>query len=174
MISVPVLCDSSIDILDISAKMRKGHGDLTVSGPISTEVEHAISKAIAIATQLSSFGEFHLPDLSITDLHIDFKCRLTNLPISGNSYGLGLGIELLRLFSRRPGWASACFTGGLESAGNIVPIDGAQQKIRGAIERGFERIYLPASQLDFSPRQIEQHPCSDIFELWGHLVYKEE
>ena len=174
MISVPVLCDSSIDILDISAKMRKGHGELTVSGPISLEVEHELQKAISVATQLSSFGEFRLPDLSTTDLHIDFKCRLTDLPISGNSYGLGLGVELLRLFSRRPGWPSFCFTGCLESSGDILPVNGVGQKIHGAIERGFERIYLPASQLDFSPRQIEQHPCCDIFDLWARLIYKEE
>lgn len=171
MISVPVLCDDTIDILDISAKMRRGHGDLSVSGPISSEVEDEIQKSIQCATVLSSLGEFPLPDLSTLDLHISFSCRITNLPVSGHSYGLGLGVELLRLFSRRSWSAHICYTGGLSADGSINSVGGTEQKIIGAIERGFNEIFLPASQLSFLPLQIVQHPCSDIYEVWSILTY---
>jgi len=173
MTAIPVVFDdSTTDILDISARLKRGRGGIFISGNISSEVEYEIHKAIFHSAQLADFGEFKFPDLSLNDLHIDFACRFSDAPIIGQSYGLGLGVELLRLFSGRSFNASFCYTGCVDANGCVVPVEKLREKCHGAAGRGFDRIFLPTIQLDFCQREIRQVPVATIFEAWGVLGYE--
>lgn len=174
MVSIPVcLDDNTTDILRIHSRLKRGHGNILLLGAISGEIENEIQKAIRCAADLGDLGEFEFPDLSVFDLHISFTCRLSDLPIVGQSYGLGLGVELLRLFSGRSWPLNWCYTGCLGADGSILPVECLEQKLSGAATAGFDRAFLPSKQLRFWEKNIRQVPVTSLYEAWGVLCYGE-
>lgn len=171
MTTVPVVLADGIDFLDIDSRLRKGTGNLFVSGPISPEVEDEIQKSIRFAAQLADYGELELPDLSRFDLYLSFTCRCSELPVVGTSYGLGLGIEILRLFSGRSFPAGSCYTGELAADGGVSPVGMLGSKRDAAARAGYERLFLPTEQLDLFCSVIDQCPVESIFQAWGVLTY---
>lgn len=171
MTTVPVVLSDGIDFLDISGRMRRGHGDITISGPVSLEVEDEIQKSIRFAAELADLGEFEFPDLSGIDLHLRFSCRFSELPVVGTSYGLGLTVEILRLFSNRSFPADSCFTGATSPTGGINPVGMLGAKRNAAARAGFRRIFVPSEQLEFFCPTIDQCPVDSVFVAWGVLTY---
>jgi predicted S18 family serine protease len=171
MTTVPVVLHDGIDFLDITGRMRRGRGDIFISGPVSPEVEDEIQKAIRFAAELSDLGEFVFPDLSCVDIHLAFTCRLSQLPVVGTSYGLGLGVEILRLFSARSFPVDCCYTGELTDDGSTAPVGMLPSKRAAAAREGFGRIFLPAEQLDFFCSVIDQSPVESIYQAWTVLTY---
>jgi hypothetical protein len=171
MTTVPVVLSDGIDFLDIRARFKRGHGDVIISGPISPEIEDELQKAIRFAEQLSDLGEFEFPDLSGYDLHLSFSCRLSQLPIVGTSYGLGLGVEILRLFSGRNFANDFCYSAELNVDGSASPVGMLERKREAAARGGYSRIFLCAEQIDLFCAMIDQSPIETIYDAWGILTY---
>lgn len=173
MISVPVLVNTDVDILQIQATLKRGSGEILISGLFAEGIEDEITKAIRFCTELADLEEFKFPNLTIHNLIISFSCKLSELPVDGRSYGLGLAVELLRVFSRRSFRNSTCYTGLLLPDGKIGTVRGFQEKLNGAAKNGFSRAFVPASQLDFFNSEISQIPIDTIYEAWTRLVYED-
>lgn len=171
MTAVPVVLSDGIDFLDITARFRRGRGDIIVSGLVSPEVENEFEKVVSFAAELADLGEFEFPDLSRLDLHLNLTCRFSQLPVVGTSYGLGLGVEILRLFSARNFPTDCCYTGELDADGRATPVGMLPSKRAAAAREGFTRIFLPSQQLDLFCSVIDQSPVESIWQAWTILTY---
>lgn len=172
MTYIPVILDDgTTDILGITATLGRGHGNILVSGLVSTEIENEIPKAIRCAAALADLGEFDFPDLPNLNLRLSFGLRFGSIPVSGESYGLGLAVELLRVFANRSWSPTQCFTGCIDECGEVLPVEQLAKKLHGAANAGFSRTFIPSSQLDFWNKEMRQVPVESVWEAWGVLNY---
>jgi ATP-dependent Lon protease len=171
MTCIPVILNDGTDILRINGSVRRGNGCITLTGPVSLEIENELEKALSHAQCIADLGEFRFPDLSNVDIHLTFSCQSSELPVSGASYGLGLGIEILRLLSGRRWTDNQCYTGCVDERGDVVPVEGFKRKLHCAAAAGFSRIFVPHDQLDYFSPEIAQVPVESLFEAWSVLSY---
>lgn len=169
---VPILDNSRIEVLEIVAMLRAGTGNVTITGPITQEIENVYARAVELSYSLSDLGEFPEPQLNDHDLHIRFKCSTSDAPIGGESYGLGLFVCLAGLFSGRSPQVGDGFTGILGESGEVLAVDEIESKRLGAPTVGITRLFLPGGQLSFFCRSVNQCPVQSVFECWSVLRYE--
>lgn len=156
--------------LEVSVAISTGVGEVSVSGPITEEFEHVFQNAFNASCLLAEWGEFPLPNFAIRNLHIGITTSV-GAPIGGQCYGLLLAIVLAGAYCGRSPRDSIAITGGIDENGEVLPVGDIDTKRSHAAEAGVSILMLPASQLDFFNRTIDQIPVATVFEAWSVLRY---
>ena len=106
----------------------------------------------------------------------DINLRLqtpNNYPLGGGSYALTIGIAILAAATSKIIPAGNCYTGCLDSNGNVTEVDFIGEKRRGAAGFGFERLFLPRSQIDMFSTYIAQCPVNSLADAYGITFWNE-
>jgi ATP-dependent Lon protease len=168
-----VLLDRLALSLAISCDLQRGRGNVTIQGPITSEIEDVYRRSINACCILADYGEYDLPDLEGTDILLRFAVNGgDDIPVGGESYGLALASVLASSFARRTISPSLAFVGGIAEDGTVQRIEGIDPKRRQARGLGYGQLMLPAGQLDFFSQDIDQIPVATIFEAWSVLRYE--
>lgn len=157
--------------LEVQAWTKPGKGNITLTGPITVESEHVLERCLDGIYTLAEYGELSTAKLHDLDLHLRFVSRSTGHAIAGESYSLALFVAIASVISGRSPASDWAFTGCVGEAGQISPVEGLDDKRRGATALGITRLFIPASQLDFFCDHIDQVPCETIYEAWSVLTY---
>lgn len=159
--------------LEVHAWTKPGSGNITMTGPVTQEAEHVLSRALDGIYTLAEYGELpQAQKLHDLDLHLRFVSRTTNAAIAGESYSLALFVAIAGALSGTSPSDSWAFTGCIGEGGQILNVEGLDDKRRGAASLGITRLFIPAGQLDFFCQWVDQVPCESIYEAWGVLNYE--
>jgi ATP-dependent Lon protease len=171
MLSGIALLDGLPFRVQCSIVLRKGDGDIYISGPVDNTIEESINESIGFANTICDHEGIKFPSLGNKNILVRIGLPLSHAPIVGPSLGLLLGLQLtFAITGRRPPY-HAFVTGELNSKGDVFAVGGIAAKRKGAAELGGERLVLPASQLDFFSTEIIQIPVTSIFEAYSILTY---
>jgi ATP-dependent Lon protease len=166
-----VIYEDQVLTLDVGVTFEKGTGEVFVSGPVDEGIEKNFNRAFEFAHNLADLEEFILPDFSGIDIHLRFGLAIPDVPIVGDSYGLALTLALCCACEGMELNENICITGCLDHNGDIVVVEGIERKRFAAAKLGYRHIMLPAGQLDYFNKDIDQIPVRNVFEAWTSISY---
>lgn len=166
-----VLYNNSPSILTLDLRISTGFGDIYVDGLVTEEFETIYQRSFSAVCDLVDLGEIPEPDFAGLDIHFCFSHSIPDVPITGDSYGLLLGLSLALAFNNMELNPKLCVTGALGEDARVLPVGGISEKRKGALALGFENIMLPQSQLDFFSKDVGQIPVESLYEAWAIANY---
>jgi predicted ATP-dependent protease len=156
-------------ILDL--QITEGTGDIFIDGLVTEEFEQIYRRAFSSVCDLIDLGEIPDTDFSAIDISLSFSHSFSDVPVTGDSYGLLLGLSLGLGLAGSELVPEICVTGALGERGEVIPVGGISEKRKGARSLGFDRIMLPHSQLDFFSKEISQIPVESFYQAWSVVNY---
>lgn len=157
-----VLSERGGQRLGVRAEFRRGNGVLIAEGALTASVRLVLYAVMEAVTSLESYIDGLSSDKFGThDLHVTMHG--TNLPVDGESYGLPLAMAIVASMLKQDLSPRTCFTGVIEPAGHILPVENIDRKRRVAAALGFTKIVLPSRQLDMFNAEINQCPVDSIY-----------
>ncbi len=165
-----VLLNSQPSILTLDIKILTGQGDIYVEGLVTEEFERIYRQSFSAVCDLIDLGEIPSTDFSGVDVHCSIRHSVADVPITGDSYGLLLGLSLACAFSQIELNPELCVTGALGEGNGVLPVGAIEEKRAGAEALGFTMLMLPKSQLDFFST-INQLPVESLYEAWTVVNY---
>lgn len=163
-------------VLRASASFRPGAGRLHLRGPVGGEIRVTLLAAISAIHELDSYVDgFDSSIFGTKDLHIRMAVNeLDDCPVVGESYGLALAIAILAAAVRRTVPQDIIFTGCLGPAGEVLPVEFIDEKRKAASKLRFNRIMLPATQLDMMSSDINQIPVNCLREAFSLTFFGDD
>lgn len=122
----------SISIIDCI----KVEGASKVTGMLEGSALESIAVAKAAAASIN-------PDCADSEYHIHFGAGEASVHKDGSSAGLALALAILSCQNNVSISGKNAFTGEIDIRGNIYAVGGVPEKIRGAIEAGCDRVFIP-------------------------------
>ena len=128
-------------IVNIESIMIPGEGHINVTG----NVEESIKESVEIAY---TYIKAHTKKLGISDMLIhnnDFYINALkyNVKKEGSSGGVAFVTSLISLLLDKEVNPKVGFTGEISLHGNIYKVGGIKEKLIGASNAGYERVYIP-------------------------------
>lgn len=151
----------SVSIIDVCAV--KGEAD-RITGLLKDSAKESL--LIAKTVVENYLGE------SLPAVHVHFGAGEGAIQKDGPSAGLSLVAALLSFAAHSHFDSRSAYTGELDIHGNIYPVGGVPQKIRGAIEAGCTKIFVPKAnyeRLSAEEKQEFSHvaviPCEQFEDV---------
>lgn len=165
------LIDSSPFRISCDVTLRRGDGDIYISGPVDNTIEETINASIGFANTICDLEGNRFPDLSRFNILVRIALPATASPLIGPSYGLLLGLQTIFAFAGRKPTFHAFVTGEISNSGDVYAVGAITAKRKGVATLGGERLVLPSSQLDLFSTEIIQIPVNNIFQAYSILTY---
>ncbi len=128
-------------IINIESLLIPGSGKLILTGNIERTIEESIQVAISyVKSNAKTFG-IDLKKMEKSDIH--FNALNYSVKKDGTSGGIAFVTALISLLSSQEVSYDVGFTGEITLHGDIVKVGGIKEKIIGAYNNGFTKIYIP-------------------------------
>ena len=147
-----------------------GAGHLYLKGRVADTFPQHFGDLIAGVRQIAEYLDCPLLDCADINLRLDTP---NNYPLAGASYGLPIGLSILASACSKIIPADYCYTGGIDRHGNVCEVDFIGKKRRGAAGYGFQKLFLPAKQLDMFSTYISQCPCRTLSDAFATTFWRE-
>lgn len=148
-----------------------GHGHLYLKGRVADSFPKYFGPIIHAVRAMTEFMD--CPNLDCADIALRLETP-SNYPLAGASYGLTIATAILAAANSKVIPASNCYTGCVDSVGDVTPVDFIAQKRRAAAGFGFTKLFLPQSQIDLFSTYIAQCPCNSIADAYGITFWGEK
>ena len=135
--------------------MIQGNGRLNVTGNVENNTLESANIAYTyIIANLKNFG-IDKKVIEENDININ---ALTHMKKDGTSGGVAFATSIISLLLNKSVDKNVCFTGEITLHGDIFKVGGIKEKIIGAYNFGFKRVYVPdqnKSDLETIPDYIK-------------------
>jgi len=148
----------------------EGTGNLYLKGKVADTFPKFFSPVIFSIRQMQDFLD--CPNLDCADIVLRLDTP-NGYPLAGGSYALTFGIAILAAATNKIIPAKNCYTGCIDSTGTVEEVDFIAEKRRGAAGFGFDRLFLPKSQIDMFSTYIAQCPCGSLADAYGITFWNE-
>jgi predicted ATP-dependent serine protease len=166
-----VVLDERPKKFSITARvLPDGEGHLFLKGRVTDSFPKTFGPVIAAIRKLSDLMELDMDSADIT-LRLETP---HNYPLAGGSYALAAGMAILASADGKQIPNSNCYTGCIDTDGNVSAVADVHLKRRGAAGFGFSRFFLPRSQIDLFSTLIAQCPCTSLADAYGITFWNEK
>lgn len=142
-------------VIPIESILIQGNGRLNVTGNVENNtLESANIACTYIIANLKNFG-IDKKVIEENDININ---ALTHMKKDGTSGGVAFATSIISLLLNKSVDKNVCFTGEITLHGDIFKVGGIKEKIIGAYNFGFKRVYVPdqnKSDLETIPDYIK-------------------
>ena len=142
-------------VIPIESILIQGNGRLNVTGNVENNTLESANIAYTyIIANLKTFG-IDKKVLNANDININ---ALTHMKKDGTSGGVAFATSIISLLLNKSVDKNVCFTGEITLHGDIFKVGGIKEKIIGAYNFGFKRVYVPdqnKSDLETIPDYIK-------------------
>lgn len=166
-------------LLSIEAVVRKGKGDLTVTGILEEEEiksrqgsgrrkSNARAAAENVLTLMEQFG-FSKEAYSV---HLNFP---GGIPVDGPSAGVAMFLAVYSAFTETLVSNDIALTGEISIHGQVLPVGGVEEKLEAAMEAGAVRAFIPKENWKeaYEKLGIEVVPVETVQEILEHVFLPE-
>lgn len=161
----------SITIIDCA----KIQGNSKVTGCVEGSALESIEVAKAAAATIN-------PNCANANYHVHFGAGEASVRKDGSSAGMALALAILSCENEIPTVGTNAFTGETDIRGNIYAVGGVPEKIRGAIEAGCTRVFIPesnymqlkAEELDEFSIEAEVIPVKKLSDIIDKVMPESE
>ena len=161
-------------VISIESIGFPGDGNLILTGNILDSIKE--SATIAYNYILGNANQFKLTLTKIKKLDIHINALNYNIKKEGTSGGLAFTTSLLSLFLEREISSNIAFTGEITLHGDVCKVGSIKEKIIGAYNNGFKKIYIPLENTpdlikvpDYIKESVEIRCISDYMEIFKDL-----
>lgn len=161
-------------VISIESIGIPGDGNLILTGNILDSIKE--SATIAYNYILGNANQFKLTLTKIKKLDIHINALNYNIKKEGTSGGLAFTTSLLSLFLEREISSNIAFTGEITLHGDVCKVGSIKEKIIGAYNNGFKKIYIPLENTpdlikvpDYIKESVEIRCISDYMEIFKDL-----
>ncbi len=166
-----VVLDNKPAQFSITARViPDGDGHLYLKGRVSDTFPKTFGAVVTAIRNISDHMEL---DMDCADITLRLETP-NNYPLAGGSYALAAGMAILASADGRIIPSSNCYTGCLDSMGTVLDVEDIHLKRRGAAGFGFDRFFLPRSQIDLFSTLIAQCPCGSLADAYGITFWNEK
>jgi len=166
-----VIVGDKIEQYSVTARVvPDGRGHLYLKGKVADSFPQVFGATIASVRQYLEFMD--VPNLDCADINLRINMP-NNYPLAGGSHAVTIGIAILAAATSKVIPAGYCYTGGLNRYGDTQDVDYIAEKRRGAAGFGFDRLFLPASQIDMFSTYIAQCPIKSLADAYGITFWNE-
>lgn len=142
-------------VIPIESILIQGNGRLNVTGNVENNTLESANIAYTyIIANLKNFG-IDKKVIEENDININ---ALTHMKKDGTSGGVAFATSIISLLLNKSVDKNVCFTGEITLHGDIFKVGGVKEKIIGAYNFGFKRVYVPdqnKSDLETIPDYIK-------------------
>ena len=142
-------------VIPIESILIQGNGRLNVTGNVENNTLESANIAYTyIIANLKNFG-IDKKVIEENDININ---ALTHMKKDGTSGGVAFATSIISLLLNKSVDKNVCFTGEITLHGDIFKVGGIKEKISGAYNFGFKRVYVPdqnKSDLETIPDYIK-------------------
>ncbi len=142
-------------VIPIESILIQGNGRLNVTGNVENNTLESANIAYTyIIANLKNFG-IDKKVIEENDININ---ALTHMKKDGTSGGVAFATSIISLLLNKSVDKNVCFTGEITLHGDIFKVGGIKEKIIGAYNFGFKRVYVPdqnKSDLETIPDYIK-------------------
>jgi len=157
-----VLTDRFAQRLAVQAEFRRGSGYFSTEGQFTPVVRLVLYAVMEAVGHLESYIEgLETEKFSTHDLTV--RMSGSDFPVDGESYGLPLAMAIVAAMLKKEISDKTCFTGVIEPAGMILPVEDMDRKRDLAPQLGFQKIVLPGRQIDLFNDKINQCPVDSVY-----------
>lgn len=161
-------------VISIESIGIPGDGNLILTGNVLDSIKE--SATIAINYILGNASQFKINLTKIKKLDIHINALNYNIKKEGTSGGLAFTTSLLSLFLEKEIPSNIAFTGEITLHGDICKVGSIKEKIIGAYNNGFKKIYIPLENTpdlinvpDYIKEAVEIKCISDYMEVFKDL-----
>jgi len=147
-----------------------GEGHLYLKGKVTSSFPKTFGPVVSAIRKLSDLMEL---DMDCADINLRLETPY-NYPLAGGSYALAAGMAILASADGRIIPSSNCYTGCINTDGKVEDVEDIEKKRRGAAGFGFNRFFLPRSQIDLFSTLIAQCPCGSLADAYGITFWSEK
>ena len=161
-------------VISIESICIPGEGKLILTGNVLDSIKE--SATIAYNYILGNANQFKLTLPKIKKLDIHINALNYNIKKEGTSGGCAFTTSLLSLFLEKEIPSNIAFTGEITLHGDVCKVGGIKEKIIGAYNNGFKKIYIPEENTpdlinvpDYIKESVEIKCVSDYKEIYQDL-----
>lgn len=147
-----------------------GDGHLYLKGKVASDFPNTFGPVVAAIRTYSDLMEL---DMDSADINLRLDTPY-NYPLAGGSYALAAGMAILASADGKQIPNSNCYTGCINTDGDVLPVEDIEKKRRGAAGFGYSRFFLPRSQIDLFSTLIAQCPCGSLADAYGITFWNEK
>ncbi|MGV8084884.1 MAG: S16 family serine protease [Candidatus Bilamarchaeum sp.] len=135
---VPAVVGNSGGLVNVTITLANGSGNTYISiyPRIGTMTQDSIDTAISYAKKISNYNQ-------TCDMYLTFGEPNTEGLIDGPSAGASLTTMIYALINNAPLRQDTIITGTIDSMGNVGPVGGVYEKVKGAAARGAKFFISP-------------------------------
>lgn len=164
-------------IISIESLCIPGNGNLIITGNVLDSIKESAQIAYNYIIGHSDYLNINKDKLKKLDIHINTLNY--NIKKEGTSGGCAFTTSLLSLILGIEVDSSIAFTGEITLHGDICKVGGIKEKIIGAYNNGFKKIYIPKENIndlinvpDYIKKSIDIHCVSSYKEIYDELFKK--
>ncbi len=161
-------------VISIESISIPGEGSLIITGNVLDSIKESVT--IAYNYILGNASQFKLTLTKIKKLDIHINALNYNIKKEGTSGGCAFTTSLLSLFLEKEISSNIAFTGEITLHGDVCKVGGIKEKIIGAYNNGFKKIYIPEENTpdlinvpDYIKESVEIKCVSDYKEIYQDL-----
>lgn len=128
-------------IIAIESLKIIGNGNLTITGNVLDSIKESATIALNYIIGHAEYFKININDIKKHDIHIN--ALNYNIKKDGTSGGMAFTTSLLSLLLEKEIDSHTAFTGEITLHGDICKVGGIKEKIIGAYNNGFTKIYIP-------------------------------
>lgn len=161
-------------VISIESLGIPGSGNLILTGNVLDSIKE--SAQIAYNYIIGNASLFKITMTKIKKLDIHINALNYNIKKEGTSGGIAFTTSLLSLFLEKEIPSNIAFTGEITLHGDVCKVGGIKEKIIGAYNNGFKKIYIPEENTpdlisvpDYIKEAVEIRCISDYMEIYEDL-----
>lgn len=164
-------------IISIEALFVKGTGNIVMTGNIKDPIFESIK--VAYSYIKSKCKEFKIKESTLTDNDIHINALNYSIKKDGTSGGIAFATSIISLALEKEVDSKIGFTGEITLHGDIYKVGGIKEKVIGAYNNGFKKVYIPLenkNDLETIPKEVKDNieiKCvSNYLEIYNDLFKK--
>ena len=153
---------------EVTPAQSRDQGRMIATGKLGEIAKEAVENVSAIIKKY--FGK-HITNY---DVHIQFIGTYEG--VEGDSASISVATAVLSALEKIPVNQSVAMTGSLSIRGHVLPVGGVTAKVEAAIEAGFEKVIIPAANLqdvildEAHEGRIEIIPATTVVDVIKHAL----
>ena len=153
---------------EVTPAQSRDQGRMIATGKLGEIAKEAVENVSAIIKKY--FGK-HITNY---DVHIQFIGTYEG--VEGDSASISVATAVLSALEKIPVNQSVAMTGSLSIRGHVLPVGGVTAKVEAAIEAGFEKVIIPAANLqdvildEAHEGRIEIIPVTTVVDVIKHAL----
>lgn len=143
-------------IISIESILIKGNGSIILTGNVKEPILESAKVAYSYIKSNNSY--FKIKDNIISDYDIHINALNYNIKKDGTSGGIAFATSILSLILDIEVDSKIGFTGEITLHGDIYKVGGIKEKLIGAYNNGFKKVFIPAenkNDLERVPEEVK-------------------